>query len=90
MKKLTLFYKVVNNQTPDYLSKLVPPTVAETSSYNLRYSQNITQPATVKLWNSLVLSLCQLPTFSNFKLKLQQKYFQLKKKRIIFTEEIGI
>ena len=29
VRKLVLFYKIVNGQVPDYLTELVPPTVAE-------------------------------------------------------------
>ena len=36
MQKLVLFYKMVNHLTPLYLSSLIPPTVNETSRYNLR------------------------------------------------------
>ena len=36
-QKLTLFYKMVHNLTPSYL----PPTVNETSNYNLRNSNDI-------------------------------------------------
>ena len=30
VKNLTLFYKILNNLTPEYLSDLIPPTVSET------------------------------------------------------------
>ena len=40
VKNLTLFYKILNNLTPEYLSDLIPPTVSETSNYYLRNSQN--------------------------------------------------
>ena len=65
-QKLLLFYKILNGDAPDYLADLVPPTVSETSSYNLRNNQNISQqtsrlslhqdsflPATIYLWNAL-------------------------------------
>ena len=29
VRNLVLFYKIVNGQVPDYLTELVPPTVAE-------------------------------------------------------------
>ena len=86
-----LFYKIVNGQVPDYLTELVPPTVADTNNYNLRNRLNISQPSyrlstyqqsyfpsTIKLWNTLDLNLRQLPTLPSFKSKLQQKYFQPK------------
>ena len=65
VRKLVLFYKIVNGQVPDYLTELVPPTVADTNNYNLRNRLNISQPSyrlstyqqsyfpsTIKLWNT--------------------------------------
>ena len=88
---MVLFYKIVNDQVPDYLTELVPPTVADTNNYNLRNKLNISQPSyrlstyqqsyfpsTIKLWNTLDLNLRQLSTLPSFKSKLQQKYFQPK------------
>ena len=37
--------KIVNGQVPDYLTELVPPTVADTNNYNLRNILNISQPS---------------------------------------------
>ena len=37
--------KIVNGQVPDYLTELVPPTVADTNNYNLRNRLNISQPS---------------------------------------------
>ena len=91
VRKLVLFYKIVNGQVLDYLIELVPPTVADTNNYNLRNRLNISQPSyrvstyqqsyfpsTIKLWNILDLNLRQLPTLPSFKSKVQQKYFQSK------------
>lgn len=36
VKKISLFYKIVNKQAPEYLSELVPPNVSESNNYNLR------------------------------------------------------
>jgi hypothetical protein len=38
VKKLNLFYKIINNEAPEYLSELIPPTVAESNNYNFSYS----------------------------------------------------
>ena len=38
-------FKIVNGQVPDYLTELVPPTVADTNNYNLRNRLNISQPS---------------------------------------------
>ena len=40
-KKLTPFYKMAHNLTPHYLTSLIPSTVTERSSYNLRNSNDI-------------------------------------------------
>ena len=39
-QKLTLFYKMVHNLTPNCLTSLIPSTVNETSNYNLRNSSD--------------------------------------------------
>ena len=39
--KLILFYKMVNGLAPEYLQTLVPPTVQNTTSYNLRNANNL-------------------------------------------------
>ena len=83
-----MFYKIVNNQTPDYLQVLVPPYVSDTNNYNLRNRHNINIPlnrlsvyqqsffpSSITLWNELDLHIRQIPTFSSFKLQLQQLYF---------------
>ena len=41
--RLTLFYKITNNMTPQYLADIVPPTVGDRQIYNLRSRDNITQ-----------------------------------------------
>ena len=43
VKKLNLFYKIINNEAREYLSELIPPTVAESNNYNLRNRHNISQ-----------------------------------------------
>ena len=103
VRKLVLFYKIVNGQIPDYSTELVPPTVADTNNYNLRNSLSISQPSyrlftyqqsyfpsTTKLWNTLDLNLRQLPTIPSFKSKLQQKYFQPKLFLLTFLLETDI
>jgi hypothetical protein len=79
VRKLFLFYKIVNGQVPDYLKELVPPAVADINDYNLRNRLNMSQPScrlstyqqtyfpsTIKLWNTLDLNLRQLPTLPSF------------------------
>ena len=42
VRKLFLFYKIVNGQVPDYLTELVPPTVGDTNNYNIRKTKYFT------------------------------------------------
>ena len=78
--KMTLFYKMVNNITPSYLSNLVPPRVSETVDYNLRDNSKLQSmncksvnyarlflPDSVKLWNSLSAEIRNFPTLLSFK-----------------------
>ena len=89
VKKLTLFYQILNNLAPEYLSDLITPTASETSNYYLRNSQNISQqanrlsllqqsffPSTIKLWNTLDLNIRQIIIFPHFKSNIRQIYFQ--------------
>ena len=88
VKKLLLFYKIVNKEAPDYLFELVPPLVAANVNYNLPNShnkhvpfnglsvyQNSYFPCTIQAWNSLDHTIRNIPTFSTFKLTLQQIFF---------------
>ena len=45
-KKLSLMYKILNNEAPLYLSDLLPRRVEAASNYNLRNSQNFEIPFT--------------------------------------------
>lgn len=44
IRKLSLFYNIVNGNTPDYLSDLLPRTVNQANNYNLRNGNNFTIP----------------------------------------------
>lgn len=78
--KLTLFYKMVNNFTPTYLSSLLPPLVGNVSRYNLRNQNNYQTincksqlyfnsflPSSVREWNSLEDSICLSQSVNSFK-----------------------
>jgi hypothetical protein len=79
----------VNKEVPDYLYELVPPLVAANVNYNSRNSHNIHVPfnrlsdyqnssyfpCTIQAWNSLDLTIRNLPTFSSFKLKTSANIF---------------
>ena len=64
--KLIMFFKMTNNIAPPYLTSICPPTIASTSRYVTRYSQNIRVPrckaslfknyflpSTIRHWNGL-------------------------------------
>ena len=77
VEKLNLFYKVINNEAPEYLSELIPHAFAESNNYNLHNRHNISQPAnrlssyqsslfpsTIKTWNTLALNVGKFLPFS--------------------------
>ena len=95
--RLTLFYKITNNMTPQYLADIVPPTVGDRQIYNLRSRDNITQihaqkqrytksffPATIREWNSLPMEIRNSPTLCTFKTRLL-KHFPPPVKHIWFN-----
>lgn len=64
--KLIIFFKMLNNLTPNYLSELVPARVQENNPYGLRNSNDIRTihansnvyfnsflPSTIRAWNNL-------------------------------------
>ena len=84
-EKLTLFYKIVNNLIPNYLSSLIPSSVTEASNYNLRNSHDIRTvnartsqyfssflPSTIREWNTLPESQRNSSTITSFKYHLNQ------------------
>ena len=65
-QKLTLIFKIVNNETPGYLKNLLPNRVGDQTHYQLRNNQNYEVPysrlcsyensyfpSTLRLWNEL-------------------------------------
>ena len=82
-QKLTLFYKMVHNLTPYYLTSLIPSTVNEKSNYNLRNSNDIRTvnartsqyfssflPSTIREWNTLPEEQRNAMTVTSFKYQL--------------------
>ena len=80
IRKLSLFYKVKNNNVPEYLTNLLPNTVASSTSYNLRNQNNLridnyrlTQtsnsffPSSSRSWNQLEDETRQAPSLNTFK-----------------------
>ena len=81
--KLILFYKMVNGLCPDYLCSLVPPTIGNTSRYNLRNVNDLqtlhanTQcyfnsflPSVIREWNELSQPIRNSTSLSSFKYRL--------------------
>lgn len=84
-QKLILLYKMINNLTPQYLSSLIPATVSETSSYNLRNANDVRTinartnqyfnsflPSSIRDWNSLPEELRNSVSVSSFKFCLNR------------------
>ena len=82
--KLILFYKMLHDMTPPYLSSLIPQPVGATTRYNLRNSGNLQTPlcrsklykesfipSFIHLWNSLPQETRDSPTLAAFKHSLQ-------------------
>lgn len=83
--KMTLFYKMVKNFTPLYLSTLVPQSVSNMSRYNLRNSNDLQTldartnqyytsflPSSVRAWNDLSDEAKQCESVNSFKHFLQK------------------
>ena len=81
--KLTLYYKMQNGMTPEYLSSLVPPTVGSTVRYNLRKESDLQTvpaksqqyfnsflPSVTRIWNGLPEDKRNSPSVAAFKSKL--------------------
>ena len=97
-RKLSLFYKIVNGDAPEYLSDILPNTVDQTNNYNLRTGRNFTLPSarlsiyqssyfpsTIRLWNSLDSNIRESPNSNIFKYRLKSKYPLPKKSPIYYT-----
>ena len=78
--KLVIFYKIITDLTPEYLSNLLPPLVSDTSPYNLRNPDNIQSvrartnlffnsflPSTIRAWNNLSEDIRNANTVTSFK-----------------------
>ena len=77
---LTMFFKMKRDQTPSYLTQLIPKEIKETTVYNLRNNNDIKIPFTrldsfrrsflptaVKLCNRLDTKIRAIPSLSKFK-----------------------
>ena len=83
--KLTLFYKMVHNSIPLYLTSLKPQSVSSISRYNLRNSKDLQTidartnqfymsflPSSVRPWNNLSVDVQQCDSAASFKRFLQK------------------
>lgn len=83
--KLVIFFKMLNNCTPNYLSDLIPPLVQEGNPYNLRNSDHIQTihartnlffnsflPSTIRAWNNLPEDIKQADSVASFKALLNR------------------
>ena len=83
--KLVLFFQMVHNATPSYLSLLVPPQVGNLSRYNLRNERNYQTiacrsqqyfnsflPSVIRDWNELPEDIKSSRSVKSFKVKLNR------------------
>ena len=84
-KKLSLMYKIINNEAPGYLSNLLPNRVGEQTHHNLRNNQNFEIPysrlcsyessffpSTLRLWNDLDITTRNSSSLLEFKNRIKQ------------------
>ena len=82
-QKLTIFFKILNGFTPNYLVDLVPLLIQETTRYNLRNANDIQTihtnsnpfynslfPATIPAWNNLSDETKETTFIASFKFRL--------------------
>ena len=83
--KLVILYKMVNGSAPEYLQTLVPPIVQNTTTHNLRNSDDIRNfrartnlfynsflPSTIRAWNELADEIKAAPSVASFKFRLNR------------------
>ena len=83
--KLIILYKIMHGLAPDYLRDVLPPSVHETTSYNLRNANHIQTlssntnlfynsffPSTIRARNSLLDDNKQAPSVAFFKYQLNK------------------
>ncbi|MCG8033358.1 MAG: reverse transcriptase family protein, partial [Candidatus Thiodiazotropha taylori] len=83
--KLVTLYKILHGLAPNYLLDLMPPTVQETSRYNLRNSDHFQNyrantnlyldsffPSTIRAWNNLSTEIKEASSLTIFKTLLNR------------------
>ena len=86
LRKLQLFYNIINDDAPQYLKKLIPPSIQSTTTYPLRNGKDIIVPycrlsltsdsyipSTVKQWNSLDICVREAKNISKFKKEIRKE-----------------
>ena len=90
--KMNMFYKMLNQCSPDYITRLIPEQRRETTGrYSLRNQEELTIPMgrlasfkssfipdIAKLWNNLTPTLKQATSLGTFKNKLKKQLFPSK------------
>ena len=84
--KLVIFYKIINNLTPNYLQEFVPPLVQDGNPYRLRNSSDIRTihtntnlfynsfyPSTIREWNNLAQEIKDASSVASFKYQLNRE-----------------
>ncbi len=87
-KKLSLMYKATNNQTPTYISNLIPPEIQNLTEYNLRNRHNINipqsrleiykrsfVPSSINLWNGIAPTTRTAENIKQFKSKITKELY---------------
>ena len=86
--RLIMYYKIINNEAPQYLSDLMPMRSTEHNPYNVRRADDFINfrchtvaysnsffPATTKDWNELPTDIRQATTIGSFKYKLKKHLY---------------
>ena len=98
---LIMMHKIINNHAPEYLTSLIPPSVGNRTSYQLRNRgdiqappfrvkchQNSFFPVGIKLWNELDISFKQENTLVSFKSLLHKRNFSGNVKQLKLRQKI--
>ncbi len=88
VQKLSIMYKAANNETPSYISNLIPPEIQNITNYNLRNRQNINIPysrleiskrscipSAINLWNNIEPSVRNTETLKQFKSNITKQLY---------------
>ena len=99
-RKLCVFYKILNNMSPKYLSDVIPSTTRRYSSRNANniplvrantnYFMNIFFPSIITEWNKLDLSIRKSTSLNIFKSRLLRSVRPLENSVFTFHNPIGI